>query len=98
MTDLDRSVAFYEDVIGLDTLERADGRATVGSGDRPVLELVADPDATPPGREAGLYHVALLYPAREELARVGQRIMESGTADPGRLGPPHPRGVLPARP
>ena len=81
--DLDRSVDFYENVIGLDTLERADDRATVGSGGRPVLELVAEPDATAPGREAGLYHVALLYPAREELARVGQRIDDSGTAIQG---------------
>jgi catechol 2,3-dioxygenase len=79
VTDLDRSVAFYEDVIGLDALERAEGRAVVGSGERPVMELVADPDATAPGREAGLYHVALLYPARDELARVAQRIAASGT-------------------
>ena len=55
----------------------------VGSGDRPVLELVADPDATAPGREAGLYHVALLYPSREELARVGQRLVETRTAIQG---------------
>ena len=76
---MDRSAAFYEDVIGLDTLERGEGRATMGSGGRPVLELVADPDATPPGREAGLYHVALLYPSREELAHVAQRLMASRT-------------------
>ncbi len=83
VTDLDRSLAFYEDVIGLDTVERADGRATVGSGAGAVLELIADPDATAPGREAGLYHVALLYPAREELARVAQRIAERRTAIQG---------------
>jgi len=79
VTDVDRSAGFYEDVIGLDTLERGEGRATMGSGGRPVLELVADPDATPPGREAGLYHVALLYPSREELAHVAQRLVASRT-------------------
>lgn len=79
VTDLDRAVGFYEDVIGLDTLERGDGRAVLGSELGPALELVADPDATPPGREAGLYHVALLYPSRQELARVAQRLIGSRT-------------------
>jgi catechol 2,3-dioxygenase len=81
--DVDRSAGFYENVIGLDTLERSDGRAVMGSGDRPVLELVAEPGASVPGREAGLYHVALLYPSREELAHVAQRLIESRTAVQG---------------
>ena len=81
--DLGRSAGFYENVIGLDTLERSDERAVMGSGGRPVLELVAEPGATPPGREAGLYHVALLYPSREELARVAQRMIQSRTAVQG---------------
>ena len=83
MRDLARSADFYENVIGLDTLERSDERAVMGSGGRPVLELVAEPGATPPGREAGLYHVALLYPSREELARVAQRMIQSRTAVQG---------------
>ena len=44
--DVGRSAGFYENVIGLDTLERSDERAVMGSGGRPVLELVAEPGAT----------------------------------------------------
>jgi catechol 2,3-dioxygenase len=79
VTDLDRAVAFYGDVVGL-RVERRDDPATavLGLGDgREVLVLVEDADARPPGRHAGLYHVALLYPSRLELARALQRIAET---------------------
>jgi catechol 2,3-dioxygenase len=42
--------------------------------------LHEDPQALPAGRHAGLYHSALLYPSREELARALVRI--AGTRTP----------------
>ena len=54
--------------------------------------------ARPAGRHAGLYHYALLYPTREELARAAVRLSRDRDPDRRRVRPPHPRGDLPARP
>jgi catechol 2,3-dioxygenase len=44
-----------------------------------VLILHEQPGARRPGRHAGLYHVALLYPSREELARAATRLATTQT-------------------
>ncbi|HEY2637249.1 MAG TPA: VOC family protein [Solirubrobacteraceae bacterium] len=79
VTDLDRSVQFYEHALGLRTLRRGGAEAALGTGDRAVLVLHADTSARPPGRHAGLYHYALLSPTRAELARAGVRLWAAGT-------------------
>src|SRR3954451_22039048 len=79
VSDLDRSVAFYQDAIGLRVHEHEDGVAALGAGADDVLVLHAQPGARPAGRHAGLYHVALLYPSREELARPLHRIVAGET-------------------
>jgi catechol 2,3-dioxygenase len=77
--DLDRSIAWYERALGLRLHERDDGRAELGDGDETVIVLDEDPEAGPGGRHAGLYHYALLYPSREELARAVTRLMDTQT-------------------
>ncbi len=79
VTDLDRSVSFYEDAIGLVTHRREDGRAALGADAEDLLVLVEDPDARRAGRHAGLYHVALLHPSRTELARAASRLARTRT-------------------
>jgi catechol 2,3-dioxygenase len=79
VSDLDRSVAFYQDAIGLRVHRNGDGAAALGAGADDVLVLHEQPRARPAGRHAGLYHVALLYPSREELARALQRIVVTET-------------------
>jgi catechol 2,3-dioxygenase len=74
VTDLDRSLAFYERSLGLVTQRRDGDVAALGTGGDELLVLVARPDARPPGRHAGLYHVALLHPSRLELARAAARL------------------------
>jgi catechol 2,3-dioxygenase len=76
VTDLDRSVDFYTGVIGMQVHARGDGRAALGAGGEDLVTLYADPAARRPGRHAGLYHFALLFPTRVELARVGRRVAE----------------------
>jgi catechol 2,3-dioxygenase len=74
VTDLDRSLPFYEDAIGLQVHHRAAGVAALGAGGEDLVVLHEEPSARPAGRHAGLYHAALLYPSREELARAAVRI------------------------
>jgi catechol 2,3-dioxygenase len=79
VTDLDRSIAFYERSIGLRLQRREAGEAALGAGGEELLVLVEEPDARPAARHAGLYHFALLHPSRLELARAAQRLMETST-------------------
>jgi catechol 2,3-dioxygenase len=45
----------------------------------PVVELIADPDATPrPPRTSGLFHLAILVPSRADLARALKRVADTG--------------------
>src|SRR3712207_310989 len=78
VTDLDRSVAWYQDALGLRVHKREDGTAAMGA-DEPVVVLHEEPGARPAGRHAGLYHYALLYPSREELARAVLRVSQAQT-------------------
>ena len=79
VTDLDRSVAFYQDAIGLRLHRREDPVAAMGAGREDLVVLVEEPSARRAGRHAGLYHFALLMPSREELARALQRLAVTRT-------------------
>jgi catechol 2,3-dioxygenase len=79
VADVDRSVGFYQDALGLQVHRRDDGVAAVGAGGEDLVVLHEEPGARPAGRHAGLYHYALLFPSREELARAVQRLALSHT-------------------
>src|SRR4051794_25135901 len=67
--DLDRSVAWYQQALGLRVHGHEPTLAELGDGAEVTVVLHEDPQAIPAGRHSGLYHYALLYPSREELAR-----------------------------
>src|SRR6476661_2144162 len=73
VADLQRSIDYYERVLGLQTMERADGAATLAAqgDDRPLVELREKRGiAAAPRRGAyGLYHFAILLPSRADLGR-----------------------------
>jgi catechol 2,3-dioxygenase len=69
VADLDRSLRYYDDAIGLETLEHGSGRASLGTGGRELLVLVEEPGAQPAPGNSGLFHFALLVPERPALAR-----------------------------
>jgi catechol 2,3-dioxygenase len=69
VSDLARSLDYYRSTIGLDVLEQHDGRASLGAGGSELLVLVEEPGARPAPGHTGLYHMALLLPARSDLAR-----------------------------
>jgi catechol 2,3-dioxygenase len=69
---------FYERVVGLQAIEAEGGRALLGAGDTPLVELVEDRAAPQrPPRTTGLFHLAILVPDRAELARSLQRLIET---------------------
>lgn len=71
--DLGRSVAYYERVLGLRTLDREQGRATlaVQEDSTPLVRLDERGGAAPVPRRGrlGLYHFAVLLPDRAALGR-----------------------------
>jgi catechol 2,3-dioxygenase len=69
VSDLERSIAYYRDEIGLEVLEQANGLARFGVGAHELLVLVEEPDARSGDGYTGLYHFALLLPERIDLAR-----------------------------
>jgi catechol 2,3-dioxygenase len=73
VSDLARSLAYYETVLGLRALERSGSRAILAphGDDRPLLELHERPGARPVPRRGllGLYHFAILLPDRASLGR-----------------------------
>ena len=69
VSDLERSIAYYESAVGLRVHDRAGDRAALGAGGEDLLVLFARPGARPAHGHAGLYHFALLVSQRADLAR-----------------------------
>jgi catechol 2,3-dioxygenase len=69
VADLERSLAFYRESVGLAAIEREDGHAVLGTGGTGLLGLEEQPGARPVRSATGLYHFALLVPERIDLAR-----------------------------
>jgi catechol 2,3-dioxygenase len=86
VSDLARSLAYYQRTVGLEVLEQGTGKATLGVAGRVLLVLVEEPGARPALGHTGLYHFALLVPRRVDLAQwlahaVRDRLPLAGAAD-----------------
>jgi catechol 2,3-dioxygenase len=76
VSDLPRSIDFYERVLGLPLISRDEHHAQLGPDPlHPALVLsdIAVPTPLPPGA-TGLYHVAWLHPTRAALADTVRRV------------------------
>jgi catechol 2,3-dioxygenase len=85
VSDLDRSLAYWQDVVGLRVLSRENGTAELGV-DQPLVRFVEEPGARSAQGFTGLFHVALLVPDRPALGRflahlVRDRIPVTGLSD-----------------
>ncbi|MEM6758030.1 MAG: VOC family protein [Pseudomonadota bacterium] len=83
VSDLDRAIGFYRDVLGFDMMQRyGDDAAFLSAGGyhhHIGLNTWQSRGAGPAPRDtAGLYHVAFLYPDRASLAQVVQRVLDAG--------------------
>src|SRR3954454_14694940 len=86
VSDLGRSIAYYESVIGLLVHSRDAGRAALGTGGEDLLVLSERPGARPATGFCGLFHFALLVPERADLARfllhaASERVQLTGLSD-----------------
>jgi catechol 2,3-dioxygenase len=82
VADLSRSLAFYQDVLGLRPTAGAGSRAvlTAEGHDAPLVELRELRGARPAPRRGalGLYHFAILLPDRAALGRLVRHLSETG--------------------
>lgn len=74
VADLDRQIGFYEDVIGFRLHWRRGVNAGLGAGGTDLLRLTEVAGARRYRGTTGLYHFAILYPDRRELARAIARL------------------------
>lgn len=80
VADLAGVAGFYERAIGLTVLERDGDVVRLGpAGGDVLVELVGRADAPPRAQRAsGLFHLAILFPERIELARALRRLVGAG--------------------
>ncbi len=86
VANLERSLAFYDGVLGLGVSNSIGPNASLSvSGDAPpLITLTEDLKATPrPEHATGLYHFAIRYPTRRDLAHACLRLVKSDYAFDG---------------
>ncbi|HLU81045.1 MAG TPA: VOC family protein [Flavobacteriaceae bacterium] len=93
VSDLDRALAFYRDLLGFEiTTTYGDQAVFLSAGGyhhHIALNTWHSKGGSPaPRNSTGLYHTAIVYPTRKDLAKILQRIIEanyplSGASDHG---------------
>ncbi|MEM6490006.1 MAG: VOC family protein [Pseudomonadota bacterium] len=83
VSDLERAIAFYSGVLGLDVMQRSPSGAAFLSVDgyhhHLGLNTWSSAGSTPPPPgHTGLFHTAFLYPDRAGLADAVARVLEAG--------------------
>jgi len=83
VADIDRALAFYQGVLGFNLVMRmGDSAAFVSAGGyhhHIGLNTWHSRKGTPaPGHHTGLYHFAIKYPSRRDLATAVRRVIDAG--------------------
>lgn len=83
VSDIDRALTFYKDVLGFDQIMRLGNHAAFvsagGYHHHIGLNTWHSRGGTPPAeRHTGLYHFAIRYPTRRDLASAVRRVIEAG--------------------
>ena len=82
VADLERSLSFYRDLLGFQEMQRyGDGAVFISAGGyhhHIGLNTWYSKNAAPaPLRSAGLFHTAILYPTRKDLAIILKRLLDA---------------------
>ena len=82
VADLERALSFYCGVLGFEVTQRREGAAFVSAGGyhhHIALNTWESLGGAPPAPgTTGLYHLAILYPTRRDLADALRRVMAAG--------------------
>lgn len=82
VSDIDRALGFWRDVLGFDVMQRRPGAVFLSAGGyhHHIALNTWDSEGGPPPPQGttGLYHVAILYPTRADLGRALARVRASG--------------------
>ncbi len=78
--DLDRSLTFYQEVLGFQILEQTDTTVKLTTDGKMSVLSIEQPENVVPkeGKTTGLYHFALLLPKRSDLADIVHHFMNIG--------------------
>ena len=78
--NLERSLTFYQEVLGFDILERTNSTAKLTTDGKTSILSLEQPENVIPkqGRTTGLYHFAILLPERSDLANIVVHFVEKG--------------------
>src|SRR5215217_6228827 len=74
VANLQRQITFYTQVLGFKLHWRQGSEAALGTEAEILLRLTENPAARRVQHSTGMYHFALLYPSRKELARALARL------------------------
>ncbi len=82
VANLDRSLKFYQGVLGFRLIERTAGVARLGAEDGPpILEIHEVQGASPaPQRSTGLFHAAIVLPSRAALGQALMRMIAANSS------------------
>src|SRR5690554_3579631 len=80
VSNLDRSLKFYTEILGFDVLEQTSSTAKLTvDGKSSFLSLEQPADVIPKqGRTTGLYHFAILLPKTSDLANIVVHLVQHG--------------------
>ncbi|HSM71433.1 MAG TPA: VOC family protein, partial [Anaerolineales bacterium] len=74
VANMENQLAFYQQALGFVLHTREGDQATLGTGERELLHLEEKPNLKKYRGVTGLYHFAVVYPNRRELARAMARL------------------------
>jgi catechol 2,3-dioxygenase len=77
VSNLDRSIEFYQEVLGFQVRANTDGVAHLSADHEDIVVLHENPQAKRVRGTSGLYHFAVLVPSRVELAKSLKRLAET---------------------
>lgn len=88
VSDLEKSILFYEQVLGLHVFKKEANQVKLSANGKDVILTLEQPSnvISKQGRTTGLYHVAILLPTREDLGAFLRHFMQLDIANQVKIG------------